>query len=193
MRQLLSGSDVIVWKEQPPDFYRRPVADLVPNLPFVTACVVMLPNGGPPLVVAPLRVMDQIWDHLSEKWVEMGGLIIGRVYDVTNSDSGFIVSIEDHVRCEEFEGTGASLRMDTGVWEAARAKSGVDRSVIGWYHSHPGLGAFFSGTDRRTQSNFFNQPHCLGVVVDPFRHEEKWFIGDRSEELEPFQILRFKE
>lgn len=183
---------MIVWREQPPDFCRRPGGDLLPSLPFIAACAVMLHAGRPPMVIAHLRVMEGIYRHLEEKRIEMGGLLIGGVYDMITSGSGFVVSIEDHVQCQDFKGTGVSLRMDTGVWEAARAKSGSNRSVIGWYHSHPGLGAYFSGTDRRTQLDFFNHPHCLGLVIDPLRHEEKWFIGRDSEQLEPFQILRLK-
>ncbi len=41
--------------------------------------------------------------------------------------------------------------------------------VVGWYHSHPNLGAFFSGTDRATQRAFFNRPYSVGLVVDPVR------------------------
>jgi proteasome lid subunit RPN8/RPN11 len=61
--------------------------------------------------------------------------------------------------------------------------------VVGWYHSHPNLGVFFSGTDRKTQRDFFNQSHSLGLVVDPIRLQEKWFIGPDSIELRPPQII----
>ena len=68
--------------------------------------------------------------------------------------------------------------MDTAVWAHARqACSDNNEVVIGWYHSHPNLGAFFSGTDRYTQRHFFQHEHCLGLVVDPIRHDEKWFVG----------------
>jgi proteasome lid subunit RPN8/RPN11 len=71
----------------------------------------------------------------------------------------------------------------------ARA-SANGKTVVGWYHSHPDLGVFFSGTDRRTQRAFFNQPHCIGLVVDPIGFQETWFIGPDSVELRNAQILR---
>jgi len=40
------------------------------------------------------------------------------------------------------------------------------------------------------QRAFFNQPHSIGLVVDPIRLHEKWFIGPDSGELQDVQILR---
>jgi proteasome lid subunit RPN8/RPN11 len=176
------------WKELPPDFRRRPVDELLPMLPFTVACSVMLYEQPSPRVLVPRSVLDSIWNHLRERRVEMGGLLIGKVYNL--SESAFIVSAENFARGDAFDGTGVSLRLETGVWETARRKLSSEQSVIGWYHSHPNLGAFFSGTDRRTQASFFNQPHCLGLVVDPVRREEKWFIGGESEPLSSPQVLR---
>lgn len=181
---------MIIWNEQKPDFCRRPIEELFPGLTFTAMCAVIVGGRYRPKVVARRRVLDEIWLHLSERSVEMGGLLIGNVHDLDDSDSRLVVSVEDFARADCFDGTGVSLRMDTTVWEAARERLGGKRSVIGWYHSHPNLGAFFSGTDRRTQSAFFCNPHCLGLVVDPVRREEKWFIGPDSMELESRQILR---
>jgi proteasome lid subunit RPN8/RPN11 len=72
--------------------------------------------------------------------------------------------------------------MGTEVWNRARERLG-DRIVVGWYHSHPNLGAFFSGTDRRTQRHFFNRPYSVGLVIDPVRGEEAWFVGPEATPL----------
>jgi len=47
-------------------------------------------------------------------------------------------------------------------------KVGRMEEVIGWYHSHPGLGVFMSGTDVRTQrvQQQFQDPY-LSIVIDP--------------------------
>jgi proteasome lid subunit RPN8/RPN11 len=42
---------------------------------------------------------------------------------------------------------------------------------IGWYHSHPGYGIFFSDTDFKCQITFFNQPYHVALVVDPNRQQ----------------------
>jgi hypothetical protein len=41
-----------------------------------------------------------------------------------------------------------------------------------------------------SSSAFFNQPHSIGLVVDPVRLQEKWFIGPDSVELQHRQILQ---
>jgi proteasome lid subunit RPN8/RPN11 len=80
--------------------------------------------------------------------------------------------------------------MNSTIWEDARNQISTDRFVIGWYHSHPNLGAFFSGTDRKTQREFFNREYHLGLVIDPVRNEERWFYGSESGAVELSNILR---
>jgi proteasome lid subunit RPN8/RPN11 len=181
---------MIVWKEEHPDFRRRPIEELLPSLPFMTACALMLGGKSAPLVVMLRSVLAAIGDHLNEHNIEMGGLLIGKVHNL--DEGSFVVSVEDFARGDEFNGTGVSLRLHSGVWEVARRKMKSDQSVVGWYHSHPNLGTFFSGTDRRTQASFFNHPHCLGLVVDPVRQEEKWFMGGEGKYLPPAQIMYYR-
>jgi hypothetical protein len=190
LQQGIRGCDVIVWNEQKPDFFRRPVSDLLSQLSFISACAVVLNDGDSPKVLVSEEILDSVSSHLSEQSVEMGGLLIGCVYNLDEGSNRFVIAIYDHVRSIEYDSTGVSLRMGASVWENARFKSQGGRSVIGWYHSHPNLGAFFSGTDRRTQRAFFNHPYCVGLVFDPIRNEEKWFIGAESEELGAHQIFR---
>jgi hypothetical protein len=86
--------------------------------------------------------------------------------------------------------TSTSLRLHTGVWDAARAALQPGEVVVGWFHSHPGIGAFFSGTDRRTQAGFFHHPFSLGWVIDPQRREQAWFVGRASRALAPDAVVR---
>jgi proteasome lid subunit RPN8/RPN11 len=179
---------MITWIEQKPDFVRRPFDELVAGLSFTRACAVVF-GGRTPRVLVIKSVMAGILAHLQEQRVEMGGLLLGTVYDGLTGEDDFVVDIRDFARSIDFDGTSVSLRMDPDVWERARA-SANGATVIGWYHSHPDLGVFFSGTDRRTQRDFFNQPHNIGLVVDPVRLKEKWFIGPDSVELPQVHILR---
>jgi hypothetical protein len=98
-----------------------------------------------------------------------------------------------HVRAAvpglQHEGTEYSLRLHAGVWDAARAMLQPGEVVVGWFHSHPDLGAFFSATDRRTQAGFFPHPFSLGWVVDPVRSEQAWFCGPCSVEMQAADVL----
>lgn len=177
---------MIQWAEQTPDFQVLPAAELFAELPFSVA-IAMARLASPADVLLRPGVKEQIYAHLRRRSIEMGGLLIGRVFERARATRA--VAIEDAIASEEFDGTGVSLRMGTDVWEKARAQSTAGQSVVGWYHSHPNLGAFFSGTDRRTQSSFFNQPHSLGLVVDPIRIEERWFRGPESQEIARARVV----
>lgn len=47
-------------------------------------------------------------------------------------------------------------------------QTGRQEMVVGWYHSHPGFGCWFSGTDINTQQSFEQlNSRAVGIVVDP--------------------------
>merc|ERR1712032_311206 len=49
-------------------------------------------------------------------------------------------------------------------------QTGRPEMVVGWYHTHPGFGCWFSGTDVNTQQSFEQlNPRAVGVVVDPIQ------------------------
>jgi proteasome lid subunit RPN8/RPN11 len=54
--------------------------------------------------------------------------------------------------------------------------------TLGWYHSHPGLGVFLSGTDIFSHSSFFaSEPWYIAVVIDPVSREFGAFSWDHGE------------
>lgn len=58
--------------------------------------------------------------------------------------------------------------------------------VVGWWHTHPGYGTHFSGTDRETQATY-RAEHLVGLVVDPRIPGERGFglyVGPRCTRLE---------
>jgi 26S proteasome regulatory subunit N11 len=49
-------------------------------------------------------------------------------------------------------------------------QTGRPEVVVGWYHSHPGFGCWFSSTDINTQQSFEQlNPRAVGVVIDPIQ------------------------
>lgn len=122
--------------------------------------------------------------HVGGSPIEVAGLLVGRRFE---SDGRVLVAIEHAVPAHygvETSSVHVSFRAE--AWDhlsPAISALGTDIVIVGWYHSHPGLGAFFSGTDRRTQSSYFQRPWQIGVVIDPKRKEERYFIGPNSEEV----------
>ena len=171
---------MIAWAEAKPDFQLQALSDITVRLPFTTACHMATARQGIKVALQRRAWLGAL-EHVSSHRVEAGGLLVGRVYE---SSKGLLISeIENAVPARVFDGTGTSLQMSADVWETARREAPPGSCTVGWYHSHPNLGAFFSGTDRRTQARFFSNAYSVGLVIDPVRHESAWFAGANSLEL----------
>jgi proteasome lid subunit RPN8/RPN11 len=147
-----------------------------------------------PTLAVTKSVRAQVMSHLQTSAFELGGLLIGTVGRINSTTSlqRFEVVIVSHSVAAEFsESTSVSLRMPAHVWSAANQvilaeqTTALPLRVVGWYHSHPNLGAFFSQTDRHTQASFFNHDYNLGWVIDPVDGDEAWFIGSNCKEIKP--------
>lgn len=51
----------------------------------------------------------------------------------------------------------------------------IEYKILGWYHSHPDLGCFISGTDIATINRNFKSSYNVSIVVDPVRKDIKIF------------------
>jgi proteasome lid subunit RPN8/RPN11 len=116
---------------------------------------------------------------------EATGLIVGYyLHDKDNPDSKFIV--------------GTNFLPATGTTSTATCEFSYQDSIkhsdycnahkmlpLIWIHSHPGFGAFYSGTDDFTLKSYFYANHQTGVVVDNLEDESlgyKMYEDKRQEE-----------
>jgi len=168
------------WTEKPADLPLQPLSALAARAPGVLDRAVTEEGL---LVIVSSEVRTTVIEHLRGSPNEQGGLLLGEVFtddaEVSPSASRAVL-LRQAVIALDFESSGIALRMETGVWERARSMLGELELIVGWYHSHPGLGAFFSRTDRRTQAAFFRQSYSVGWVIDPVREEEAFFVGRES-------------
>ena len=132
--------------------------------------------------------------HVSSRREESGGLLLG-VAAVPGHLGAVLphplICVTDAVPSQDYQGTSVSLHMDPSVWTSAMAKKDSGLMIVGWFHSHPNLGAFFSGTDRSTQRNFFSHSYSLGYVIDPIRDDHAYFVGAESEEVLPCNVVTY--
>lgn len=186
----------MAWSELPPDFVVRPFESLFRRLVISDVLAICQYRGGGDstvLVLVDRHVEHLVMSYLRQRSVESGGLLLGQTYTSTgaiDSKIKHIVSISGCVCADDAHGTATALRMEPQLWSKANSIRKSDEFVVGWFHSHPNLGAFFSGTDRRTQSSFFHEPHKLGWVIDPVRDEEAWFSGKNSCEISSQMVVR---
>lgn len=68
--------------------------------------------------------------------------------------------------------------------------TGRPEVVVGWYHSHPGFGCWFSGTDVNTQQSFEQlNRRAVGVVVDPIQSVKGKVVIDCFRLINPHSLL----
>ena len=177
------------WTEQSPALPLQTLASLAGRAPDLDALLPGIAVDGGLLVAVSRAATEAVTQHLAAHEHEQGGLLLGEVYaEGTAPGASRVVHVTQAVAATDFASTGVSLRMASGVWDDARRRLGPGELVVGWYHSHPGLGAFFSHTDRRTQRAFFPHAYSVGWVVDPLGGESAWFTGPGSSP--PARVVR---
>lgn len=67
-----------------------------------------------------------------------------------------------------------------------------DAKVIGWYHSHPDFGVFYSSQDVFVHKHFFGDVGQLGIVVDPIREQRGAFLStvEGIDPIRRFEVAR---
>jgi proteasome lid subunit RPN8/RPN11 len=134
-------------------------------------------------VIVGKACLTHVRQQLGSNPQEQGGLLLGRLLHLDKPPGGrtiVAVCVDSAVHATEGIGTEVSLSMPASVWQEANRLRRSDQVIVGWYHSHPNIGAFFSSTDLATQAAFFQNDWSLGWVIDPIRGEQAWFKGANS-------------
>jgi 26S proteasome regulatory subunit N11 len=94
---------------------------------------------------------------------EVAGLLIGRERGeellVTDAVTGHQTGSLGHVALDELVMARLTELLHS---------SGAGLYIVGWYHSHPGIGVFMSAIDYATQLNYQRlYPKSVALVIDP--------------------------
>lgn len=167
------------WRELSPRLPLQDEGGLIARHPDLRG---LAPGPGTTIVLRS-SLRQRVLEHLAASDVEQGGLLIGEVFEVVHDAAGppaITVLLKRCIPATHYAASAVSLQMGTDVWSRAREALGPQEMIAGWYHSHPGLGAFFSRRDRQTQRAFFSQAWSVGWVVDPSDASEAFFVGGEA-------------
>lgn len=112
---------------------------------------------------------------------ERGGILLG---NLTEEDNKYIINIEAKLEAKYSKATSTSLTFTHDTWEyfdKTIDKDYPEFKIVGWFHTHPGLGVFLSGMDLFIHRNFFNLPWQIAYVVDPIANEDGFFAWDKKD------------
>ncbi len=115
-----------------------------------------------------VKAVEAIIDSLpGQQRVEVGGLLVGGECE---DEAGLYLLITGAIAAHAAASTAVSVTFGHDTWDqllAEKAGRYPDEAVVGWYHSHPGLGVFLSEQDLFIHRSFFADATHVALVVDP--------------------------
>lgn len=130
-----------------------------------------LPDASPLHYALAASAQEAITAHAQSASIEVGGLLLGEVYEERGR---YLVSIAQALPARHTEASLACLTFTGETWLdlTARRAAHPELKTVGWYHSHPGMGVFLSHSDMFVHRNFFgDQPWYIALVIDPLSGE----------------------
>ncbi|NLG85892.1 MAG: LysM peptidoglycan-binding domain-containing protein [Firmicutes bacterium] len=131
-------------------------------------------------------VKSQIAVWARQEGKEIGGLLLGRV-----QKSGELirrVRVEAAVLAQGAESVGSSIRLTpelvAEMTEQAKREYPTFQ-VVGWFHTHNGLGAFFSSYDAAVHKEYFPEVWQIALVFDPELDKEAIYVW-QGQEIVPY-------
>ena len=99
--------------------------------------------------------------------VEVGGFLVGNWY--AEQSVGEYLLVEHYLPARAVDSRFASLTFSHATWRQLREQMQEypESIVLGWHHTHPGMGIFLSNHDQFIQEHFFGFHWQVAMVVDP--------------------------
>ncbi len=184
--ETLKGSEAelgITW-ENLDDTFRPPVRPLIEFVKEIDLKGIS-PEFAPYVFFENASYEQMLRDASRDVSREHGGILLGEAYE--DPGGRYYVVIQSAVAADESKGSSTHLRFRPESWKPIWDKLHSDRSlkIVGWYHTHPRLGVFLSGTDLRTQLLYFSSPWNIAIVIDPVSAEVGCFWGSSGKKA-PF-------
>jgi proteasome lid subunit RPN8/RPN11 len=113
---------------------------------------------------------------------EVVGILMGSVSE--DSSGKYRVDIVGIVKSQSAPGNQTQAQFTNQVWlelVGIAQREYPNQKVVGWYHTHPGFGAFLSGDDASSHKVAFSHPWHVAAVCDPIKGELCFFGWDGSE------------
>lgn len=129
--------------------------------------------------------LEEIRAHShSQTASELGGVLLGQAYEHNGEQ---YVEVTAALPAPSEDRGPYHFTFNADVWAHVNRERDAQHpalQIVGWFHTHPGLGVFFSADDVVVHSAAFAMPWHVALVVDPVRQDAAFF-GWRGHEVVP--------
>ena len=138
------------------------------------------------LIIAHLSVYTDMYEHATAAMPnETGGFLLGRVGHDARSGA-WIVEVNEAVAVEPIQQNPVHFSFGWRDVDRVRTRREAEgNALVGWYHTHPGMGIFLSDTDlEKTHRVLFSEPFQIALVYDPVRGRAGYFFWDSERTID---------
>ena len=122
------------------------------------------------------QALSQIRAHsISNLRSELGGVLSGHAY---RDGEQMLVEVIAALPARNDDHGPIHFTFTADAWSQIhheKAAKHPDLEIVGWFHTHPGLGVFYSSDDVVVHTAAFTLPWHVGLVVDPLGNEASYF------------------
>ncbi|MFN2120743.1 MAG: Mov34/MPN/PAD-1 family protein [Anaerolineales bacterium] len=131
---------------------------------------------------------------VSDTSIEVGGVLVGR-WCLSRRHEQFVM-VEHALPARHTRQGSAFLTFTQDSLVDIHAQIDADYKgmmIVGWYHTHPGMGIFLSHYDVWLHEHFFPEPWQVALVVEPQTSAAGFFIRQSEGLLDPTRYFGFYE
>lgn len=137
-------------------------------------------------VITYPEALQQVREHAESNLnSELGGALLGKAYRYKGV---IFVDVMAAIPVASSDHGPIHFTFSADAWpqiQKERNEHYPELDIVGWFHTHPDLGVFYSSDDVVVHSAAFTLPWHVGLVVDPVRNEA-CFFGWVNGRLAPF-------
>lgn len=126
---------------------------------------------------------------------EVGGWLLGKQrLDKISGEQFIVVDTILPARFTQQGSTYLTFTQDSQVELHRHLQDNYpDKTLVGWFHTHPRMGVFLSSYDTFLHNNFFPEMWQVALVIEPFSRSGGFFIRQKDGWLDPRQYFGFHE
>ena len=166
---------------EPQPMIGQPEIDSLPERPLTDLTRSAHQHGQQPALTQVLvshrqQAISQIRAHsISNLRAELGGVLLGHAY---RDGEQLLVEVIAALPARNDDHGPIHFTFTADAWSQIhhdRTAQYPNLDIVGWFHTHPGLGVFYSSDDVVVHTAAFTLPWHVGLVVDPLGNEASYF------------------